>query len=283
MKRKDLKAYIRTEIINELNINESNTDTIMYGRESNSKIKAIKQLKTTKTFKDLKPQEKIETEDNIKKDTDGGILTVQTESDLNEARKAYRIGDTSKFAEAKELYNAGLYADLLKAVEEAGEEGITQKELGIKLGKGDGGSSLNLTLNKFKDIGVLDGGKLAAAEKPEAEVEPEIGDEMDDEFYKDEEETKPETKPETAPEEKPEIEKVAGKTQATKLSPEDEDRYTKLKKGIDAKMARLKDMSAEKRGASDDMKSLKQLVNRKDIIDLFKAKGVDVKDLISDL
>jgi hypothetical protein len=198
------------------------------------------------------------------------------------ARKAgtYKVGEADIFAEAKELYNAGLYADLLKAVEEAGEEGITQKELGIKLGKGDG-SSLNLTLNKFKDIGVLDGGKLAAAEKPEAE--PEMEPEMDDEFYKDEEEIKPEEKPETAPEEKPEIEKVAGKTQATKLSPEDEERYTKLKKGIDAKITRLKDMSADKRAASDDMKSLKQLVNRKDIIDLFKAKGVDVKDLISDL
>lgn len=258
MKRKELKEYIRQEIIGTLS--EVDLD----------KTVGSVVMKKGTPFPD------------IKKVTDKGIDVELKEM----ARKAgtYKVGEADKFAEAKELYSAGLYADLLKAVEEAGEEGITQKELGIKLGKGDG-SSLNLTLNKFKDIGVLGGGKLAAAEKPELEPEeePVAGDEMDDEFYKDEEETKPEEKPEVAPEEKPEIEKVAGKTQATKLSPEDEDRYAKLKKGIDAKITRLKDMSAEKRAASDDMKSLKQLVNRKDIIDLFKAKGVDIKDLISDL
>lgn len=271
MKRKDLYNYIKEEIV------EALSETTYAGKGAKPTIQQDPKWSALKS----------DAKKNALADLDKGGDVELEEAGINEmARKAgtYKVGEADKFAEAKELYSAGLYADLLKAVEEAGEEGITQKELGIKLGKGDG-SSLNLTLNKFKDIGVLGGGKLAAAEKPELEPEeePVAGDEMDDEFYKDEEETKPEEKPEIAPEEKPEIEKVAGKTQATKLSPEDEDRYAKLKKGIDAKIARLKDMSAEKRGASDDMKSLKQLVNRKDIIDLFKAKGVDVKDLISDL
>jgi len=211
MKRKDLKAYIRTEIINELSLNESNTDTIMYGKDSNSKTKAIKQLKTTKTFKDLKPQEKIETEDNIKKDTDGGILTVQTESEIDEARKAggYRIGDAGKFAEAKELYSKGLYADVLNAIESAGEDGITQKELGVKLGKNDS-TSLNPILVKFKEIGVFGGGKLAKAEKPETgpEVDDSAPEEFDSFYATDIEDEMPEEEPTSVASDK-EIEKLA--------------------------------------------------------------------------
>jgi hypothetical protein len=138
MKRKELYEYIREEIISELSLNESNNDTVMYGKDSNSKTKAIKQLKTTKTFKDLKPQEKIETEDNIKKDTDGGMLTVQTESELEEmARKAnnLKVDNQEKFTAAKNLYSNSWIGELLNAVEEAGEEGISIKSLTEKVGK----------------------------------------------------------------------------------------------------------------------------------------------------
>jgi hypothetical protein len=53
MKRKELYEYIREEIISELSLTESNNDTAMYGKDSNSKTKAIKRLKTTKIVKIL--------------------------------------------------------------------------------------------------------------------------------------------------------------------------------------------------------------------------------------
>ena len=265
MKRKELYNYIKKEIIETLS--EVDIDKV---------AGAVVVKKGTPASS---PPE-------IKKYTTQGIdVNVVTEEDLEEARKAggYRAGDASKFAEAKELYSTGLYADVLKAIEEAGEDGITQKELGAKLGKGDG-TFLNNILNKFKAIGVLGGGKLAAAEKPSGaapEAEPEE-EEVDDFFKADDEETTPEEKPVAVSDK--EIEKVVGKTKTVaNLSPEDEEKFNKFKKGIESKITRLKGMSAAQRVKSDDLKVLKQLINRDDIKKLFNAKGVDVMDYLKDL
>jgi hypothetical protein len=173
MKRKELYEYIREEIISELSLNESNNDTVMYGKDSNSKTKAIKQLKTTKTFKDLKPQEKIETEDNIKKDTDGGMLTVQTESELEEmARKAnnLKVDNQEKFTAAKNLYSNSWIGELLNAVEEAGEEGISIKSLTEKVGK-KASANINPLIQELKSIGAI--ASTRTTEEPEV-VEPEV-------------------------------------------------------------------------------------------------------------
>lgn len=192
MKRKDLKAYIRTEIINELSEGPA-TDaakdagvTNPAAAATNARQAAQKDKSGTSTIVGPKGSKVIDKN------------TPLEEVDIDEmARKAggYRIGDTAKFAEAKELYSNGLYADILNAIEAAGEDGIAQKDLGIKLGFRD--SDLNNPLNVLKNSGILGGGKLARIEKPgkdsEDETEP---DEFKDLYSVDvEDETPEEEKP----------------------------------------------------------------------------------------
>jgi hypothetical protein len=78
-------------------------------------------------------------------------------------------------------------------------------------------------------------------------------------------------------------EKDLGKSSkhAKKLSAAEEERYDKLKKGITAKVNRLKDMPKAERAKSDDLKALKDIINKQTVKDLFKAKGADLKALIS--
>ena len=176
-----------------------------------------------------------------------------SESDIEEARKAggYKIGDAGKFAEAKELYSKGLYADVLNAIESAGEDGISQKDLGVKLGKADS-TSLNPILVKFKEIGVFSGGKLAKAEKPEAgdEVDDSAPEEFDAFYATDIEDEMPEEEPKVASDK--EIAKLAGDIGDTGKSAEINNainivknlstKIQGMKKGIDRdkKMAALK-------------------------------------------
>lgn len=56
-----------------------------------------------------------------------------------------------KFEDAKEI---GLYTDITKVIEEAGEKGLTQNELNSILGKDDS-SDLNIMLKDLKTVGVL--------------------------------------------------------------------------------------------------------------------------------
>lgn len=273
MKRKDLYNYIREEIIGTLS-------------EAGEKTAFVTAQSGETSAVDYKTTDEL---NKIKDNTDVKSIKTGTGQKIKEmARKAggYTVGDKSKFDEAKELYSAGLYAEVLNAIEAAGENGITQRELGEKLGKGDG-TVLNPILGKFKAIGVFGGGKLAASEKPsQATPETEPEEEMDDFFKADDEE-----KEETTPEEKPaasddsELEKIVGKTTraVANLSPEDEEKFNKLKKGIESKVSRLKDMEAAQRVKSDDLKVLKQLISRDDVKKLFNAKGIDVMDYLKDI
>lgn len=78
-------------------------------------------------------------------------------------------------------------------------------------------------------------------------------------------------------------EKELGKNSkhAKKLTAAEEERYDKLKKGITAKVNKLKDMSKSERAKSDDLKVLKSLINKKEVKDLFKAKGANLDSLVS--
>ena len=78
-------------------------------------------------------------------------------------------------------------------------------------------------------------------------------------------------------------EKIAAKGYAKALSPEEEEKYTKLRKGIEAKVTRLAKLPKAKRLASDDMKVLRQLITREDVKKLFKDKGVSLKDIVADV
>lgn len=263
MKRKDLKEYIRTEIINELS--EGGTKTFIASSSSDEEnalasdptISGTNKASAKKALQGSKP---------------GAAVVVPT----NEMRKAggYKVGDTSKFAEAKELYDKGLFADVLSAVEAAGEDGITQKELGIKLGKGDG-SSLNPILNKFKTIGVFGGGKLARAEKPgaEPETDTEEPDEFKDLYSVDVEDDTPEEEEPTA---------VANDKELKKLTGDDEygksDEVNKAINIVKNLSAKIKDM---KNGIERDKKiaALKQYINNNKTL----LKGRDISVLTNNL
>jgi hypothetical protein len=78
-------------------------------------------------------------------------------------------------------------------------------------------------------------------------------------------------------------EKELGKNSkhAKKLTSAEEERYDKLKKGITAKVNKLKDMPKSERVKSDDLKVLKSLINKQEVKDLFKAKGASLDSLVS--
>jgi hypothetical protein len=67
------------------------------------------------------------------------------------------------------------------------------------------------------------------------------------------------------------------------LPPEDEEKYNRLRTGIETKVAKIMALPKTKRSASNDMQVLKALINRDDVKKLFKAKGVSLTDLISDV
>lgn len=271
MKRKELYDYVRGEIISELTTVTKDTQTTEV--PDISKAEKINPASVTKAIAKAKA---------TGKDVDIAEM----------ARKAGSYSKGSKFDDAKEIYGQGLVSYVLKAIEELGETS-TPANIAAKIKEYDPGVNLGnvgTILRNFRTIGVLSGGPLPAAAKPEKgakEEEPEV-EEPETEEPVDTWEKPEEEEPETGEEEPAavsdkEVEKTVGTAQAQKLSPEDEDKYSKLKKGIDAKIARLKGLSAAKRASSDDMKVLKQLTNRDDVKKLFKAKGVDVKDLIADL
>ena len=258
MKRKDLYNYIREEIIETLSEDSTALVTSKAGTKPVS-------------FKNPTELNPLKTDPNISSITTSAGQKIK-EEDIDEmARKAggYKVGDASKFAEAKDLYSTGLYADILKTIEEAGEDGLTQKDLGAKLGKGDG-SSLNPILNKFKAIGVLGGGKLAAAEKPSKvapEVEPEA-DEEDDFFKADDEDTTPEEKPQVATDK--DIAKITGDIDTSKS-----DEFNKVRAVIDTITDKLKIMEPGSKEYNNKMTALKQyLTNNKKIL-----RGQDISKI----
>jgi hypothetical protein len=250
MKRKDLKAYIRTEIINELSLNE--------GTSEDNEAKAAE-------LKSIDAQIKALTTKKSEVSKSGAV----SESDIEEARKAggYRIGDAGKFAEAKELYSKGLYADVLNAIESAGEDGISQKDLGTKLGKADS-TSLNPILVKFKEIGVFGGGKLDKAEKPEAgEVDDSAPEEFDAFYATDIEDEMPEEEPTSVASDK-EIARLAGDVSTGKT--EEINKAINIVKNLSTK---IQDM---KKGPEREKKiaALKQYINNNK--NLLKGRDISV-------
>lgn len=284
MKRKDLHKYIREQIIDELSEGPA-TDA----------AKKIGASNPSQTAKDAVQAAASSPSGNttITGPKGSAVITKGTqleEDDIDEmARKAGSYGKGDKFDDAKSVYEKGLVSYVLKAIEELGEE-ATPANISAKIKEYDSEvkvGDIGTILRNFRSVGIISGGPLAAAPKPEKAMEPEEPEsaepeveEPKDDWEKPEEEEPTPEEPATVDDK--EAEKV-GTAQAKMLSPEDEDKYAKLKKGIDAKVARLKGMSAAKRAGSDDLKVLKQLVNRDDVKKLFKAKGVDVKDLIADL
>ncbi len=260
MKRKDLYNYIREEIISELT-------------EAGTAMVTTKGGTRSIPFKDTTELNPLKADPNVSSITTTAGQKLK-EEDLEEMARiagSYKVGDPAKFKEAKELYGVGLYGDVLNAIEAAGEEGITQKGLEVELGKQ--GPVLNPILNKFKTIGVLGGGKLPKAEKPETTTsEPEAEEpEMDDFYAADVEDETPEEKPIAIGDK--EVEKIAGDIDTGKS--EETNKSINIVKSLSAK---IKDM---KKGPEREKKmaALKQYIsNNKKLL-----KGLDINKLTDGL
>lgn len=100
---------------------------------------------------------------------------------------------------------------------------------------------------------------------------------------KDDEDEEVEKEPSKSDIKKAEKELGAGSKHAKKLTSAEEERYEKLKKGISSKVSKLEQMSKSERAKSDDLKILKQLISKKEVKDLFKAKGADLAALVGSI
>jgi hypothetical protein len=289
MKRKDLYKYIRTEIINELTEDATAMVTSKAG---------------TKSVSYKNPTEL----DALKRDSNVSSITTTAGQKIKEARKGSSIKAGENFAAIKSAYAGSIIERILNKIEEAGDAGVTPKEIMVAVGI-KAPSQLNPIMRELMELGAISGPPPREEAEPE-EITPEddlasIGipkvtdnpedkevddDELvvaDDEYYKSEEE-------EDSTEEEPKVidikaadkeaEKVVGgNSNAKKLSPADEEKYTKLKAGIIAKITKIKKLPVAKRVTSDDFKILKQLIAREDVKKLFKDKGVSLKDVVSDV
>ena len=276
MKRKDLYNFVREEIVNELKANE-NVAVELTGTTQ----------KTVQSFKDLTAANKFKSENpNVK------AVKALEEEELEEmARKAntLKVGDQEKFEAAKDLYEGGWIANLLNFIAEAGEEGISQKDLAEKLGKKDS-ANINPAIQELKMVKAIATTRIKGDEAPEEEEAPEaetadapeVEAPEEDTFYKaDTEFDTPEEEPKAA--DIKAAEKIVGKGHAKTLSPEEEEKYSKIRKGIETKVSKLLKLPKAKRNTSDDIKILRQLITREDVKKLFKDKGVSLKDIVADV
>lgn len=278
MKRKELYNFIREEIINELTT--VTKDTQSSEAPEIAKAEKISQTTVTKAIQKAK---------TTGKDVD----IAETElAEMARVATKIKLGDARKAELAMKVYKNSNVAKLLDLVKEAGEEGITQDELAQALGL-TAASAINSDINLLVKAGALLKPKKEEpvatepeiAAKPETEKdewESEDEDEVKDEWEKSEEEESAPEEPsaaELAAAEK-EAKKVGGKGYAKELSPEEEEKYNKLKTGIDNKISKLLKLKKAKITTSDDYKIVAQLIKRDDVKKLFKSKGIDIRNYV---
>lgn len=156
MKRKELYEYVRESIINELTVTPV---TSANAADVKRKISSSSGLTSTQKT------------DLTKSATPGSTINLP-ESELEEmARKAnnLKVGSQEKFTAAKDLYEGGWIANLLNFIAEAGEEGISQKDLAEKLGKKDS-ANINPAIQELKMV------KAIATTRIKGDTSPEVTD-----------------------------------------------------------------------------------------------------------
>ena len=133
MKRKQLYKYIREEIISELSLAEASPEEL--------KAKTLSIASDSAEIQELNKQIAAERDQKKKAVLQAQLVVVKQdlvkqqnikESSLEEmARKAnnLKVDNQEKFTAAKNLYSNSWIGELLNAVEEAGEEGISIKSL----------------------------------------------------------------------------------------------------------------------------------------------------------
>jgi hypothetical protein len=270
MKRKELYNYIREEIVNELTVVTKSTSS----DEINDIAKSEKVQPTT-----------------VKKAID---TAKSTGKDVNIAEMArtpnnIKLGDPAKIALIKKLYGGTWKGNMLDIVEKAGEEGISQLELALAVGK-KSQPEINPAVNEFLKVGAFALSKVAGAVEvptvaPSSEEETDL--DIKDDWEKAEDEDSDETSKGPSASDIKAVERTAklsgDKEYAKQLSPEDEEKYNKIKAGILAKVGKISKMPKGKQSSSDEMKVLRILIKREDIQKLFKSKGVSLNNLVSDV
>jgi len=275
MKHKDLYNYIKEEIVGALS-----EESVAWASDTKSKAKI--QIDKSKLSGDAKKQAK----DEIDQNASGLISNV---SEMANIVSMIKIQDPAKFALAKEVYSSGRTGALLNALETAGEEGMTQKELGTALGlKND--SELNAVITNLRTAGVLTPkkDKTVKPEKSSPEVEPELPtlspdeepeEEPTDTYYKGDEEEAPEAEPTTVSDK--EVEKTVGKTYAD-LSPEEETLFNTYKTAIVNKAKVLKDKKASAADKSKAKAAIDSYKTKDNVKKVFIKKGLKLIDYIND-
>jgi hypothetical protein len=267
MKRKDLYNYIKEEIV------EALSETTYAGKD------AVQKIQKDPKFNTLKSDAKTNAISDLKAGGD-----VELEEMANIVSKI-KIQDLAKFALAKEVYSSGRTGALLAALEAAGEEGMTQKELGTALDlKND--SELNSVITNLRIAGVLSPKreKTVKPEKTSPEVDlptltpDEESEEPTDTYYKDDEEETPEEKP-TAISDK-EVEKTVGKTYAD-LSPEEEALFNTYKTAIVNKVKILNDKKSSKDDKTKAKVALDSYKTKDNVKKVFTKKGLKLIDYIN--
>jgi len=145
MKRKELYAYIREQIINELSINEDATaDKAAQDAEKTAIDKKIAALNKKKSELN-KPESSL----------------AETELEEMASYKFFRVADRAKFDALKDIYAGAVEEKILDAIADAGEQGITQANLASELQMAS--ALINPILKKFGSINAI---TLPVSEKP---------------------------------------------------------------------------------------------------------------------
>lgn len=276
MKRKELYNYIREEIVNEL------TEAGTYAGN-----KAVDDMKKDADYNTLNSLAKSDSEKKLKA---GGSVTI---GEMARTPNNIKLGDPAKVALIRKLYGGTWKGNMLDVVEKAGEDGISQLELALAVGK-KSQPAINPAVSEFLKVGAFALSKIAGATAeptiaPSSEEEEWMADaDVKDDWEKseDEDEDAMDKGPSAADikaAEKTAVKVSGGKGYAKQLAPEDEEKYTRLRTGIETKVAKIMALQKPKRAASNDMQVLKALINRDDVKKLFKAKGVSLTDLVADI
>jgi hypothetical protein len=276
MKRKELYNYIREEIVNELS--EAGT----YAGN-----KAVDDMKKDADYNSLNSLAKADSEKKLRA---GGSVTI---GEMARTANNIKLGDPAKVALIRKLYGGTWKGNMLDVVEKAGDEGISQLELALAVGK-KSQPAINPAVSEFLKVGAFALSKVAGATAeptiaPSSEEEEWMADaDAKDDWEKAEDEDsdmmdKGPSAADIKAAEKTAVKVSGGKGYAKQLSPEDEEKYTRLRTGIETKVAKIMALQKPKRSASNDMQVLKALINRDDVKKLFKAKGVSLTDLVADI
>jgi hypothetical protein len=167
MKRNELYNYIKTEIINELSLNEGTAEE---NAAKQAELKSIDaQMKALATKKS-----------EVAK---SGAVAETELSEMGRKGKGYKPG--ANLSKAKQVYTASKLAQILELIENAGEDGITAKEIQAATGIKNL-PQLYPLLGQLAAIGAIIDPKAAVGvsepgvEEPET-AEPEMADKDEDE------------------------------------------------------------------------------------------------------